>query len=94
MKKIICLALVLFSFSFAFSQTPPEKPLTQAEYVKLLYDLEKNPQKKDTVIETLRKRGIAFQLTDGLRSLTTAKSRGDAEVKLTLEEAGRRQANP
>jgi hypothetical protein len=94
MKKFISLALILFSYSFVFSQNPQEKPLTQAEYVKILYDLEKNPQKKSAVVETLRKRGIAFQITDGLRSLTNIKSRGDAELKRTLEEAGRRQTNP
>jgi hypothetical protein len=77
-----------------YSQEQAAKPLTQAEYVKLLYELEKNPQKKDAVIETLRKRGIAFQITDGLRSLTSIKSRGDAEIKRTFEEAGRRRENP
>ena len=95
MKKIISLALILFSLSSVFSQTPAqEKPLTQAEYVKLLYDLDKNPQKRDEVIKTVRRRGISFPVTDGLRSLTSIKSRGDAELKKTLEEAGRRQANP
>jgi hypothetical protein len=94
MKKIIWLALILFSVNPAFSQTPQDKPLTQAEYVRLLYDLEKNPQKKETVIEIVRRRGIAFQITDGLRSLTATKSRGDAELKRTLEESGRRQGNP
>lgn len=94
MKKIISLALILFSFSAVFAQTPPEKPLTQAEYVKLLYDLEKNPQKKNEVVDTVRKRGIAFTVTDGLKSLTAIKSKGDAELKRTLEEAGRRKENP
>jgi hypothetical protein len=94
MKKIISLAFILLSFSYAFSQTPPEKPLTQAEYVKLLYDLEKNPQKRSDVIETVRRRGIAFPITDGLRNLTSIKSRGDAELKRTFEESGRRQSNP
>ncbi|MGI8495798.1 MAG: hypothetical protein ACR2L1_10890 [Pyrinomonadaceae bacterium] len=94
MKKIISLALILFSISAAFAQTPLEKSLTQAEYVKLLYDLEKNPQKKADVIETVRKRGISFPITDGLRSLTSIKSKGDAELKRTLEESGRRQENP
>src|SRR5687767_10794446 len=94
MKKIICSALILFSVVFAFSQSAQEKPLTQAEYVRLLYDLEKNPQKKDAVVETVRRRGIAFPITDGLRSLTSIKSRGDAELKRTLEESGRRQADP
>jgi hypothetical protein len=95
MKKIISLALILFSFSLAFSQMPlQEKPLTQSEYVRLLYDLEKNPQKKTEIVEAVRKRGIAFPVTDGLRSLTAIKSRGDAELKRTLEESARRQANP
>jgi hypothetical protein len=96
MKKIISLALILFSVSAAFAQTPPqqEKPLSQTEYVRLLYDLEKNPQKRIEIVEIVRRRGIGFQVTDGLRSLTNIKSRGDAELKRTLEESGRRQANP
>jgi len=76
---------------FVLAQTAP---LTQAEYVKLLYALDKNPAIKDDVVETVRKRGIAFAVTDGLRSLTSTKSRGDAELRRTLEEAARRQANP
>ncbi len=71
-----------------------EKPLTQAEYVQLLYDLQKNPQKKDQVVETVRKRGIAFVVTDGLRELTLSKSRSDEMLKRTLEEANRRRENP
>ncbi|MGI8555025.1 MAG: hypothetical protein ACR2LT_01535, partial [Pyrinomonadaceae bacterium] len=67
---------------------------TQAEYVKLLYALDKNPATRDEVIETVRKRGIAFPVTDGLRSLTSTKSRGDAELRRTLEESARRQSNP
>lgn len=94
MKKIVCLVLILFSSGLAFSQTPQEKPLTQAEYVKLLYDLEKNPQKKEEVVGAVRRRGIAFPITDGLRSLTSIKSRGDAELKRTFEESARRRANP
>lgn len=94
MKTIIFLFLTAVSFVTVLAQTAPEKPLSQAEYVKLLYALEKNPQIKDEVIETVRKRGIAFPITDGLRSLTSSKSRGDAELRRTLEESARRQANP
>lgn len=94
MKKIIFLLLTAILFVPASAQTAPEQPLTQAEYVKLLYALERNPQTKDEVIETVRKRGIAFPITDGLRSLTSSKSRGDAELRRTLEEAERRQSNP
>ncbi len=93
MKKIISFALILFSCSFVFAQTP-QKPLTQSEYVRLLYDLDKNPGRRDEIVEIVRKRGIAFPITDGLRSLTSTKSRGDAELKRTLEESARRKANP
>jgi hypothetical protein len=97
MKKFISLALILISAGFAFAQaTPPiqQKPLTQAEYVRLLYDLEKNPKKREEVIEAVRKRGIGFVVTDGIKGLTVTKSRNDAELKSALEEAGRRRDNP
>ncbi len=94
MKKIISAGLILLSISFAFAQEVPQKPLTQAEYVRMLYAVEKNPGKKDELVEAVRKRGIGFQLTDGLRSLTTSKSRNDIDLRRTLEEAARRKENP
>ncbi len=96
MKKIISVILFLILSSFIFAQTAAaqQKALTQAEYVQMLYDLQKNPGKADEVIQTVRARGIGFELTDGLRGLTTSKSRNNAELKRTLEEAGRRRANP
>ncbi|MDQ3799195.1 MAG: hypothetical protein M3384_07085 [Acidobacteriota bacterium] len=103
MNKIISLvAFILVSSAFAFAQMTPlppppqqqQKPLTQAEYVRLLYDLEKNPKKRDEVVETVRKRGIGFAVTDGIRGLTVTKSRNDAELKRALEEASRRRENP
>jgi hypothetical protein len=90
-SSVIFLVLLFASFSFAQAQ---EKPLTQAEYVQLLYQLQQNPQKKDEVVDTVRKRGIAFVLTDGLRELTMSKSRSDETLKRTLEEANRRRENP
>ena len=94
MKKIISLGLILFSIGFTFAQGVPPKPLTQSEYVKMLYDLQKNPGRKDELIEAIRRRGIAFELTDGLRGLTVSKSRSDADLRRTLEEAARRKADP
>lgn len=95
MKKFISLVFILIFAAFAFGQeTPPQKPLTQAEYVKLLFDLEKNPKKRDEVIEAVRKRGIGFTVTDGIKGLTVTKSRNDADLKRTLEEASRRRENP
>ena len=94
MKKIISAVLILFSASFAFAQEVPQKPLTQTEYVKMLYVLDKNPGKKDELVEAIRKRGIGFELTDGLRGLTRSKGRNDSDLQRTLEEAARRKANP
>ncbi len=94
MKKIISVILIFVSTGFVFAQATAQKPLTQAEYVKMLYDLQKTPAKKNDLIETIRQRGISFELTDGLRALTTSKSRNDTELKRTLEEAARRRQNP
>jgi len=68
--------------------------LAQTEYVQMLYELQRNPGKADELIQTIRTRGIGFELTDGLRGLTTSKSRNNAELKRTLEEAARRRSNP
>ena len=94
MKKIISAIIILFSISFVYAQESQQKPLTQTEYVKMLYALEKNPGVKDELVEAIRKRGIAFDLTDGLRSLTRSKGRNDSELQRTLEESNRRRQNP
>jgi hypothetical protein len=89
MKKVL-IALLLLSFA-AFGQ---DKPLTQAEYVKMLYALQKGPTTKTDIVEALRKRGVDFAVTDGIRGLTRSKGANDEELKSALEEAGRRHANP
>jgi hypothetical protein len=96
MKNLLSAILILFFSGVFLAQdlTSRQKPLTQSEYVRLLYDLEKNPQKVNEVIETLRTRGISFVLTDGLRSLTISKSRNNAELRRALEQAEQRRANP
>ncbi|CAN5602038.1 hypothetical protein BH18ACI1_BH18ACI1_22500 [soil metagenome] len=94
MKKIIAVIFILFSASFVFAQVNAPKTLSQTEYVKMLYDLQKNPGKKDDLVEAIRKRGISFELTDGLRGLTRTKSKNDSELQRTLEEANRRRQNP
>ena len=96
MKKIISVILLLILSSFVFAQvaSAQQKPLSQAEYVQMLYEVQKNPGRADELIQTIRTRGIGFDLTDGLRGLTTSKSRNNTELKRTLEEAARRRANP
>src|SRR5688572_23529835 len=94
MKNILPVIILLFSLNFVFGQETQTKPLTQAEYVKMLYALEKDPKTKDDLIREIRTRGIGFELTDGLRSLTRTKGRNDAELQRTLEESNRRRENP
>lgn len=86
------LFLLMFSLS-AFAQTP-EKPIPQTEFVQMLYKLPKTPNYKTEIIEAIRQRGIAFELTAGLRGLVASKSGNDAELRRTLEEAARRKENP
>lgn len=69
-------------------------PLTNQEYVALLYQLPKHPEERDRLIDEIRKRGIAFQVTPGILSLTATKSGNDALLRHTLEEANRRRLNP
>jgi len=75
----------------ALQQGPP---LTNQEFVQLLYQLPKHPEGRDKLIDDVRKRGIAFPLTDGLKSLVATKSGNDSLLRHTLEEADRRRANP
>ncbi len=83
--------LTCFLGANSFAQLPP---LTQAEYVKLLYAAAAAPGKKAELIDTLRRRGISFVVTDGVRSLTRSKSANDDELKRALEEAERRRRDP
>lgn len=91
MKKFILLSLLAV---LAISAAGQEKPLTQKEYVSMLYALEKAPAKRDEIIDALRRRGIDFAVTDGIRSLTRSKGANNEELKRALEEAGRRQKDP
>jgi hypothetical protein len=94
--KISVVGIIILCFALLAFGQPIDKnaPLTQAEYVKMLYSLQKNPSGKLAIVEALRKRGIAFVVTDGIRSLTRSKGANDDELKRALEEADRRRQNP
>jgi hypothetical protein len=96
MNKLYSVILILVFSSLLLAQVTDvqQKPIAQSEYVKMLYDVQKNPNQIGELIETIRTRGIGFVLTDGLRGLTASKSRNNAELKRTLEEAERRRSNP
>ena len=85
---------ILLLFSCVAVQAQDPKPLTSQEIVSLLYQLQRNPDVRDDLIEQIRKRGIGFALTDGMRSLVATKSGNDALLRRTLEEAERRRVNP
>jgi len=70
------------------------RPLSSQEVVIRLYQLQRNPDTRDELVEEIRKRGIGFPLTDGMRSVIATKSGNDALLRRTFEEAERRRVNP
>lgn len=90
---LLSLALLCALFVNAKAQSG-DKPLTSQELVHLVYQLPSHPEMKDEVVSEIRRRGIGFPLTDGLRSVVASKSGNDALLRRTLEEAERRRLNP
>ena len=86
--------LLLFVTTASVSAQDQGPPLTSREIVALMYELPKHPEKRDEIIEIIRKRGIGFPLTDGMRSVVATKSGNDPALRRTLEEAERRRLNP
>ena len=60
----------------------------------MLYAAEKDPGVRNDIVDALRKRGIGFAVTDGIRSLTRTKGANNDELKRALEEAERRRRDP
>ncbi|MBX3244600.1 MAG: hypothetical protein KF685_09115 [Acidobacteria bacterium] len=87
-RFIILIAILAF---VCFTAAAQEKPLTQPEYVKLLYAAENNAALTDELIMTVRRRGIDFSVTSGILSLTRTKSRNNADLRRALEESNRRR---
>ena len=92
MRNLFLVFILSVIFAPALS-AQTQQPLTQAEFVKNLYEIQKSPAKRDALVEQIRTRGIGFDITSPLRSLVQSKS-GDAVLSRTLEEAARRRSNP
>lgn len=97
-NKFALIFLLLLTFSpLAAGATlaqQAEKPLTNEEFVRLVYQLSNRPDKKEEVVQEIKRRGINFPLTSGMRSLIATKTRNDADLRRTIEEADRRRTNP
>ena len=91
-NKALLVVILLWSCVPLAAQN--QKPLNNQEFVKLLYELQRDPGTRDDFIEQIRTRGIGFPLTDGMRSLVATKSGNDSVLRRTLEEAERRRINP
>lgn len=91
MKKFAFVFSILCLLQLAFGQN---QPLSQQEYVKMLYAAEKDASVRVDIVDALRKRGISFVLTDGIRGLTRTKGANNDELKRALEEAERRRRDP
>jgi hypothetical protein len=88
-------ALILFAGCSVVARAQSgNEPLTSQELVRLVYQLPSHPEKRDEIIEEIRRRGIGFPLTSGLRSVVASKSGNDVLLRRTLEEAERRRLNP
>jgi hypothetical protein len=90
----IVLCVVHVAAQASPSSPQQQKPLTSQELVRLVYQLPSQPQKRDEIVEEIRRRGIDFELTTGIRGVVATKSGNDALLRRTLEEAARRRLNP
>jgi hypothetical protein len=93
-KFLFAVFVFLLSFPAVRLSAQTQQPLTSKEIVSLLYMLPRNPAMRDEIVEEIRRRGIGFPLTDGMRGLVATKSGNDALLRRTLEEAERRRVNP
>ena len=93
-NKLFLIIPVILLLTCVTARAQNQKPITNQEFVKLLYELQRSPDTRDELVEQIRRRGIGFALTDGMRGLVATKSGNDAVLRRTLEEAERRRVNP
>lgn len=90
-------ALALCASALAVSQASARQqqtPLTNAEFLAIVRQLPQRPALKEQLVSEIRRRGISFTLTSGLRAFVATKSGNDEELRRVLEEAQRRFLNP
>ena len=94
LPRLLALALCASALAGAAAARQQQAPLTSAEFLALVRQLPQRPGVKDQLLSEIRRRGIGFTLTPGLRAFVATKSGNDVELKRVLEEAERRFLNP
>ncbi|HEX8146083.1 MAG TPA: hypothetical protein VF591_02680 [Pyrinomonadaceae bacterium] len=94
LPKLTALALCVAALGGAGAARQRQAPLTNAEFLALVRQLPQKPAARDQLLAEIRRRGIGFTLTSGLRAFVATKSGNDVELKRALEEAERRFLNP
>lgn len=93
-QKLLVFSFLLLIICPSLATAQSSAALTSKELVALVYQLPKHPELREEVIAEIRRRGISFPLTDGMRSLVASKSGNDALLRRALEEAERRRLHP
>lgn len=94
LPRLLGVALCVSALAGAGWARQQQAPLTNAEFLALVRQLPQHPGAKDQLLAEIRRRGIGFTLTSGLRAFVATKSGNDVELKRALEEAERRFLNP
>jgi hypothetical protein len=90
----LVLSVVALGATCVAQQPPQQGPMTNAEFLAIVRQLPARPGLKEQLVSEIRRRGINFTLTSGLRSFVATKSGNDEELRRVLEEAERRFLNP
>ena len=95
LPRLLALALCAAALAGgAAAARQQQAPLTNAEFLALVRQIPQRPGTRDQLIAEIRRRGIGFTLTSGLRAFVATKSGNDVELRRVLEEAERRFLNP
>jgi hypothetical protein len=94
LPRLAALALCVAALVGVGAARQQQAPLTNAEFLALVRQLPQRPGLKDQLIAEIRRRGLGFTLTSGLRAFVATKSGNDVELKRVIEEAERRFLNP
>ncbi len=97
LPRLAALALVgasALAVPQASARQQQQTPLSNAEFLAIVRQLPQRPALREQLVSEIRRRGISFTLTSGLRAFVATKSGNDEELRRVLEEAQRRFLNP